>query len=281
MTFEFKYSESESITIKSFLKQKQFSRRLLKLVENITINYFPGNINTVLINGDIIHVTILEEKCSLMPYDASLNILFEDDFFLIVDKPTDLPSIPSMRHPHYSLANIIAHYYKEKNINANIHILTRLDKETSGIVLIAKHRYFRSLLHSEPILKKYTLFVKNKINDYGVIIKNIKKLPNEMKRIISEDGELAITEYKFIKNHNNIFEYQAILHTGKTHQIRLHFASEGAPLLGDTLYNGSNTFDRCALHCHEIEFIHPLTNEKINVKSNLPLDLQLLKTPSN
>lgn len=281
MTLEFKYFGCENITVKYFLKQKQFSRRLLKLIENVTINYYPGNINTTLFNGDIIHVTITEENCSLVPYVADLNILFEDDFFLIVDKPTGLPSIPSIRHPRYSLANIIAHYYNIKRINANIHILTRLDKETSGIVLIAKHRYFRSLLHSAPILKKYTLFVQNKINDCGLIVKNIKKLPNETKRIISDDGELAITEYNFVAGYHNIFEYQAILHTGKTHQIRLHFASEGAPLLGDTLYGGSNAFNRCALHCHEIEFTHPLTNKKISIKATLPIDLQLLKTSSN
>lgn len=278
MIISFIYSEIRSHSLKQFLKNHGFSRRLLKKEIQVFVNGLQVNLNTFLHPNDHINVILPKESTSIYPWNFPLDILFEDEYFLILNKKSGIPSIPSIRYPYYTIANAVYHYYLQHHKNFGIHILTRLDKETSGIILIAKHQYIQSLMHHLSITKKYLAFTDKMLDDEQGILKfPILKQENEMRRIIHKNGEIGITEYLLKSTKYPIFCYECILHTGKTHQIRIHFSHINAPLLGDTLYGGSNNIiQRCALHCSEISFVHPITKKIILIRCELPDDLKLL-----
>ena len=178
-----------------------------------------------------------------------------------------------MRHYQYHLSGMIYKYFKENNIKSTVHFVNRLDYETSGLIIIAKHQYIHHLFNYVKINKYYYCIVENILKDKkGIIDKPILKLENDpKKRIIDEKGKRSITEYEVIKEFNNFSLINVHLLTGRTHQIRLHFSSIGHPLIGDTLYN--STFDNngdILLFSYHLDFIHPITNKEINI--TLPLN---------
>ena len=218
--------------------------------------------------GDIIILNLFEENKVYGNSSNKLDILYEDDYLLIVNKPHNIATIPTIRHYDNNLASDVSNYYLSHGIKSKIHVVTRLDYETSGIVIFAKHQYIHALMSKTKIDKYYIVDVKGLILENGIIDKPILKDPNDTKkRIIDEKGKPSITEYEIIKINKaeNITTIKAHLLTGRTHQIRLHFASISHPVIGDKLYGSDNASTLC-LTCMEVKFIHPITKNLIHIK---------------
>ena len=277
------FNMSERLIIK--LKNKQL---IFKNNEKAFIN------DTVEINDIIVFdLNYQEENDNIVPLKMSINILFEDDAFLIVDKPPFMPIHPSSSHYSDSLSNAVKNYFKENNLNKKIRPVNRLDKDTSGIVIFAKNEYIQESLIKQMkknIFEKTYLAIAEGIFDNGNGIINApisRKNGSIIEREINSNGQNAITHFEVIKEfqiHNNISNlnqhYSLVkykLETGRTHQIRVHSKHIGHPLLGDTLYgNQTNLINRQALHCYELKFIHPITQKYMNIISVLPNDMKNL-----
>lgn len=280
----------EGMLIREFLLQKALlSNRLLikaKQAEGaILVSGVKQTVRYVLKAGDELTVIFPPEEVSayLVAEDNHLDIVYEDDALLIVNKPANLPTMPSRTYPSGTLANRIIAYYKRHDLPFTVHIVTRLDRDTSGLVLIAKHQYSHSFLslmqRKNQIMRHYQAVVHGKMKQTeGLIDAPIGRHPDSIiERMVTEAGQKARTFYQ-IKNQSESKTFVHVqLETGRTHQIRVHFSYLGYPLLGDTLYGGKrDEIERQALHCGEIRLIHPFTKEKIQIQAALPSDMQFI-----
>lgn len=275
------YTVHNEINIRQVLRERFgiSNRLLLKLKQNKKI--YLNNSNNIYLDmstkeNDLIKINLDfdEDSSNIVPVKMNLNILYEDDSLLIIDKPPHMPVHPSFNHYENSLSNGVKYYFDSINLHRLIRPINRLDKDTSGIVMFAKNEYIQSKLTNYT--KEYIAIVVGKLEGKGIIDKPIKrKADSIIERCIDENGEKAITEYEVLKNFNingeDLTEVKCILHTGKTHQIRVHMASINHPILGDTLYGKeSNLINRQALHAFRIKFIHPITKKEIEVISPIP-----------
>ena len=279
-----KYVVKNEQVLREFLLENNISRKTLTRIKfdndgSIKVNSKEENVRYILKKDDIVEITLPSENYSdfVRFIDKPIEIVYEDDYFLIVNKEINLPSIPSRNVEDESLLERVNYYFREKNINSIPHIVTRLDKNTSGLVLIAKHRHIHALFSNMEIDKYYTALVNGKIEQHGTIEAPIRRVSSSIiEREVGEDGEYAKTEYWLEKYNlkNNVSIVKLKLYTGKTHQIRVHMKYLGYPLLGDELYRGDvSLISRQALHCSNLAFIHPIIGEKINVSVNLPNDM--------
>ena len=279
-----KYVVKNEQVLREFLLENNISRKTLTRIKfdndgSIKVNSKEENVRYILKKDDIVEITLPSENYSdfVRFIDKPIEIVYEDDYFLIVNKEINLPSIPSRNAEDESLLERVNYYFREKNINSIPHIVTRLDKNTSGLVLIAKHRHIHALFRNMEIDKYYTALINGKIDQYGIIEAPIRRVSSSIiEREVGEDGEYAKTEYWLEKHNlkNNVSVVKLKLYTGKTHQIRVHMKYLGYPLLGDELYGGDvSLISRQALHCSNLAFIHPIIGEKINVSVNLPNDM--------
>ena len=275
------YTVQNEINIRQVLREHFgiSNRLLLKLKQNKKI--YLNNSNNIYLDmsvkeNDLIKINLdfEEDNSNIVPVKMNLTILYEDDSLLIIDKPPHISVHPSLNHYENSLSNGVKYYFDSINLHRLIRPINRLDKDTSGLVMFAKNEYIQSRLTNYT--KEYIAIVIGKLEGKGIIYKPIKrKVDSIIERCVDENGEKAITEYKVLKNLNidgkDLSEVKCILHTGKTHQIRVHMASINHPILGDTLYGKeSNLIDRQALHAFRIKFIHPITKKEIEVISPIP-----------
>lgn len=228
-----------------------------------------------------------------------LEILYEDQDVLAVNKPAGMVTHPSGIHYQDSLSNQIAEYFRSKGEETRIRSIGRLDKETSGILLFARNQISAARLQKQreegKLQKTYLAVVKGTFEDEILKWKKIS-IPlapdpeNPLKMVLSLEGTLpgsknAVTYYQVLESYGNASLIQLHLETGRTHQIRVHMAGTGHPLLGDTLYNESqnqtgeeavpgNPFTRAALHAWKLEFYHPFTGEKILLEAPYPVDFE-------
>lgn len=229
-------------------------------LENVKVN---GALPTsfALKKGDKIEIFLEEKTKEYGNSNNPLDVIYEDDYILIVDKPHNIATIPTINHYDNNLSSDVNAYYKKHNIHAKIHVVNRLDYETSGLVIFAKHQYIHSLFSNVKITKHYYALVEGKIEEDGEINKPIKKINQDKKRIIDDTGKPSITQYKVIVKNANSTMLDINLLTGRTHQIRLHFASISHPLIGDNLYSNGKRNDTLCLDCYYLEFIHPITHK--------------------
>lgn len=273
---KFSFTADRRAKVKTFLKSHDVSKALLAKVKfkggNIWVNGVEQNAIYLLDVGDVVTIEIPDESSheTLIPIKHDLNIVYEDDHFLIINKPHGYASIPSILHSN-TMANFVKHYYVEQDYpNKQVHIVTRLDKDTSGLMLFAKHGYAHARLDKQlqqkTIQKRYYALVsgKDKLPDEGEIIAPIAR-PNDsiISRCVHPSGKYAHTSYKVVARYGDVNLVDIQLHTGRTHQIRVHFSHIGFPLLGDDLYGGRMDcgIQRQALHCHSIRFLDPFTRE--------------------
>ena len=278
--------------IKEILKMEfHISDRLLrKLKQNskIFLNNSPVSVNYNNLHiGDIISVDLNfdEEYNNIVPTDIPLNILYEDNYLLVVNKPYHTPVHPSCNHFADSLSNAVKHYYDIIGLRRKIRIVNRLDKDTSGIVIFAKNEYIQESLIKQMqthIFKKEYLAILDGIlnSNNGIISAPIARKENSIiERCVNFDtGDIAITHYDLIKTIDESCSLvHFVLETGRTHQIRVHSKYIGHPILGDTLYGqASELFNRQALHAYKVSFIHPITKEEIQIEAELPEDMRIL-----
>lgn len=278
--------EHQGMLLREFLKLKELSKRALTDIKfqggKITVNGDEKTVRTVLNESDRVQVFFPIEKPSedLVAEDIPFEIIYEDDAVLIVNKPFGIPSIPSREHPKGTLANGLLHYYQSIGLPSTIHIVTRLDKDTSGLMLVAKNRYIHYLFSKNELKnveRKYLAIVHGRMNECeGVIRAKIGRKNNSIiERVISEDGQEAITHFKVLKSFEDYSIVELVLETGRTHQIRVHMSSIGHPLIGDDLYGGqTNTLKRQALHSYQLSFTHPIDQSIKKFETGFPDDLK-------
>ena len=246
----FEYEIKSPTDIKSFLLEKGFSIRSvnkLLLTKNVYVNgkRYDGDYN--LKSGDKLKAVFSEES-SVKPVDKPIEIVYEDEYFLVVNKPKGLITAPSKRHYEDSLSGRVFAYLSKGTDKSGVHAVNRLDIDTCGLVVFAKSGHVHKLLSETEITKKYRFTVKGILSEkQGVIDKNIERIEGSVKRCVSDSGKRAITKYKVIGENENTSVIEAELVTGRTHQIRVHFSSIGHPLVGDKLYgDGEGEFDLCS-----------------------------------
>ena len=258
-------------TLKEYLPTLGLSVTLIRKIKKcgISVDGVPCTVRSKIKNGSHIKLFLPEEKSDgIPPMDIPLDIIYEDEALLIVDKPKNMPTHPSKGNNLPTLANAVMAKFGGDFVFRSI---TRLDRDTSGLVLIVKDAISANLLSREikqgRVHKKYVALVEGVPSEsHGIIHAPIKReAEGEIKRIVSPDGKDATTEYfvKEIRGENSLCE--VILHTGRTHQIRVHFSHIGHPLVGDFLY-GTERDEGYFLRCVELGFTHPQTKEYISVK---------------
>lgn len=280
-----KYVVKKEQLLREFLLENNISRKTLTRIKfdsdgSLKVNGNEENVRYTLKENDRVEITLPSEDYSesVRFINKPIDIVYEDEYFLIVNKGINLPSIPSRNMEDESLLEGVNYYFREKNINSIPHIVTRLDKNTSGLVLIAKHRHIHALFSNLSIDKYYTALVNGKVEENAIVEAPIRRVSSSIiEREVGEGGEYAKTEYwleKYIPE-LNISIVKLKLYTGKTHQIRVHMKYEGHPLLGDELYGGDMSFiKRQALNCSNLAFVHPITREFIDIKVEIPADMK-------
>lgn len=293
MEFSF-INDIKRSTVKSLLKQHGVSKRLLSKVKfdggKILVNGVEENAIFRLFVGDKVTIVTPDEPDNplLVPDHKPINILFEDEHYLIVEKPAGVLSITGVNQVSGAMSNRVKGYIQRQGyVNQTVHVITRLDRDTSGIMFFAKHRYAHALLvqsdYRDSMAKRYFAVVENdgKLPDEGEINLPIGRTEDSIiKRQVSLDDENAkacLTSYKSVRKTRLFNLLDVHLHTGRTHQIRVHFSHIGYPLIGDDLYGGTHEYlERQALHCHHLSFVHPFTEEKIEIELDMPEDMQTL-----
>lgn len=269
-------------TIKEFLKENNVGRAK---VENIRVNK-SSYINSIYanleskLNKDDVLSFVIDEQIDFVCDKEPVEIVYEDDYILIVNKPINMIIHPDDKKKGNTLVNLVANYYQQNNINRKVRYIHRIDKETSGIVLFAKDFLSEAILlkslQNDNIKRSYLALTEGKFkNKNGTINANIgqdRHINNKM--CVSKSGKEAISFYKVIKEVNNFSLVEFTLKTGRTHQIRVHSSYINHPLLGDVLYGGDMQYiNRVALHSYKIEFIHPIFNQLIVKELKLPEDM--------
>ncbi len=268
-------------TIYFFLKSLSFSEsfisELRKDNKSILLNHKISNLKSTIKNGDILHIFNNPNPTAtqIQEINNPLDIIFEDDDFLIVNKPHNLSCMPTQSHFDNNLGGQIVFYMKKQNPNFTLRIINRLDKDTAGIVVVAKNLY--AYTNFKFNTKEYFALCEGHTKQHFTINKPILTVEkdgiNQMKRIISNNGKPAITHIETIQTFENFSLVKATLETGRTHQIRVHLSSESHPLLGDKIYNDtpskqnpSHTF----LILKNISFTHFRTQKTLSFCVTFP-----------
>ncbi len=282
-------NSSKYSNVKEVLKAEfSMSDRLLLKLKKLDKIYLNGNVTSVnhpVLENNLIecYLDYEEDNSNIVPTEMPLNIIYEDEAYIVVNKPAGIPVHPSMDHYTDSLSNGIAFYFNQIGLKKKIRPVNRLDKDTSGIVIFAKNEYIQECLvrqmKSKEFIKKYIAVVNGNLDNLEGTINApiVRKEGSIIERCVSETGDIAITHYKVLKRKTDFDIVECILETGRTHQIRVHFAYLGHSLLGDTLYGTSSSLiNRQALHAYEVEFTHPLSKKKVKYITTVPEDLNKL-----
>lgn len=292
MTRDLEYNitaQDNGVTISDYLKKQGFSHavtvQLKKIPESILLNGKWEYMSTRL-NGDdclSIHFEETEGSENIVATNLPLSICYEDEDILVVNKPADMPIHPSMNNYDNTLANAVCHYYQTQGIPYTFRCVNRLDRDTTGLTILAKHLISSAILNSEVsvrgISREYLAIVKGFTEDEGTVNAPIgRKEGSTIERQIDElYGETAITHYKRLAYQDGLSLLSLKLETGRTHQIRVHMKSIGHPLIGDFLYNPDFTkINRQALHSYRLRFTHPVTKKPLVFTAPLPEDMQAL-----
>jgi 23S rRNA pseudouridine1911/1915/1917 synthase len=272
------YEKSAGKKIVDFLKcEAHLSANLVKRVKfgGVSVNGNVVTMRKILNIGDKIEIRLPDEKSeNVLPVYAALDVVFEDEYLLIVNKPKNMPTHPSRGNTLVTLANAVAYYLGKPSV---FRAINRLDRDTSGLVLIAKDAYSGGILgkmmKNREIEKKYTAVISGIPKErHGIIDAKIaRECENNIKRVVRDDGKRAVTEYTVVSDDGENAVCEITLHTGRTHQIRVHFAYIGHPLLNDFLYGEQNSQNSYTLHCSSLKFRHPVKDAEITVSSPLIL----------
>ena len=261
-------------------------RLVLKLKNKQLIfkNSKTARVSDSIENNDIVEFNLdyEEESDNIVPIKMNLEIIYEDDSFIIVNKPPFMPVHPSANHYEDSLSNGIKCYFNSINLHKKIRPVNRLDKNTSGLVIFAKNEYVQESLINQmkhgTFKKKYLAILDGILKEKsGTISAPIARKEKSIieREVNFEKGQNASTSFNVISQGKNFALVEFELHTGRTHQIRVHAKYMSHPILGDSLY-GSKTsiINRQALHCYSLSFLHPIKNKNISFKSNIPTDMK-------
>lgn len=289
MIFSYEITKEQAgQTIDFYLRNKGYSRRLIidlkTTADGIMVNGQRQFTNYKLAAGDCLTITLPPEEASAhieaipLPFD----VIYEDEHLLAVNKPADMPIHPSINNHENTLANAAAHYFKRRNIPFVFRCVNRLDRDTTGLVLLAKHALSGAILSEmvkQRILKReYMAVCEGVLKEPGTVDLPIGRLEGSaiMRCIDLEHGGRAVTHYTPIVSANNMTLLRLQLETGRTHQIRIHMKAIGHPLPGDYLYNPKyEQIKRQPLHSASLTFPHPIHGNLLHLEAPVPADMQV------
>ena len=264
-------------TISSRLRNKLINLKAVKLNGNFV------NTRSSVKELDLITVDFdyEEDNSNILPTKMDLQIIYEDEWLLIVNKPARIAIHPSLLHYTDSLSNGVRYYFDLIGLKKKIRPVNRLDANTSGLVVFAKCEYIQECFIKQmanKTFKKEYLCIVNGVFDKKTGIINLpvaRKSGSIIERCVDRNGQDAVTYYEVIEEFGNYSMVKCLLETGRTHQIRVHMSYIGHPLLGDTLYGyPSKLINRQALHSYIIEFVHPISKKVMNFTCDLPKDMK-------
>lgn len=271
-----------------FLKKKLLmSRRgIIKIKKSgsVRVNGSAAHMNRVLAAGDKLEFNFEEAGSeNILPECMELDIVYEDDYIAVVNKKAGIPTHPSRNHYMGTLANGMMYHWMGNEENIAIRPVNRLDKNTSGLVVFAKSSHIQHVMSLESyrakMKKEYIALVHGILEkDSGTIDAPIaRENKQSVKRVVRDDGDRAVTHYKVLKRYADFCLLLINLETGRTHQIRVHMAHIGHPLLGDDLYGGSlEKIKRHALHAHKISMEHLVSGDLLEFAAPVPSDMERL-----
>lgn len=249
-----------------------------KFIHNIRMNHsvtrhgVPLQMSTKLRTGDVIVITLPKDSIDVGGTPLPLDVLFEDEHILIVNKRPGIPIHPNDEFEKHTLLHAAAFYIQQKNEPVSLRHIHRLDQDTSGAVILAKHRLSYALmsqmLEQQHIERVYWALVKGKLVGNDTISNPIgRDRHHPTRRRVSKTGQVAVTHYQSLQyfKKENLTLVECKLETGRTHQIRVHLSSIGHPIAGDDLYRGPMLFHRQALHARKLSFVHPITLKKLSI----------------
>lgn len=264
--------------LRGSVKLSTYIIRAMKATPNsILVNGKHYRVVDIVFTGDVLTLAIPEKTQPPLFWDSPLDIIFEDEDILIVNKPSGVSVHPTRNHPNYTLSNAVAyHLAKNNNQSAAARSIGRLDKVTSGVMVFAKNSFSASRLNGN-IHKIYNALAWGKMEKSGTINAPIYR-PDMGKtiRTVDERGDPSVTHWKVIKELPEQTYIEVKTETGRTHQIRVHCNHIGHPLVGDEMYNSPTTenLNRAALHCRQVSFNHPVTEEYVTFVAPLPEDIK-------
>lgn len=282
--------DGNEIKIRDYMKDNlNLSGRFIRgsaMNKRLRVNGKEVKLSYRLHEGDIIEVTVnAEESQDIEGEDLNIRVIYEDDDLLIVDKPPFMVVHPTKSHPTGTLANGVIHHFRSNNDNSIVRLVSRLDRDTSGLIMIAKNQFshmnLAKSMEKNLIKKSYLAIIHGKLENHeGTIDLPIGRPTNEtIKRAVLEDGQRSITHYKVIESYKEGALVELLLETGRTHQIRVHLSHVGCPIYGEQLYSDfddEELISRQALHAYALSLPHPRTGKILNFKSELPEDMQKL-----
>ena len=289
-------AQDSGILLREAIQIYGISKRALTAIKfdggEITVNGIEENVRYNLKQGDVVQIKFPLEEASeglIAEYHLPFEIIYEDDYVLVLNKPPYVSTIPSREHPTGSVANYLIGYYEQKHIHSTVHVVTRLDRDTSGLMCIAKHRHIHHLMSEQQkngdVHREYEAIVHGHVqNDFLSIVQPIgRKETSIIEREVREDGQFAHTDLtvlaRFEHGGQPMTHIRLKLYTGRTHQIRVHCAYIGHPLVGDELYGGSrDLLPHQALQCMSLSFIHPIERKVMHFTCKLRQELMNLMT---
>lgn len=279
--------DSAGLRVEQFLRRKRYSGQNLseikRMPKSILVNGVHYYMRQELSTGDHLQVQICETQNSekIPPTKLALDIIYEDEDLLVLNKPAGMPIHPSLNNYTNSIANALAYYFQSQGKPFIFRCCNRLDRDTSGLTIVSKHLVSGSILSDmtkyRKVHREYLAIVRGSVTpSEGTIQAPLgRKDGTIIERTVDwEHGEDAVTHYKVVKEANGHSLVSLRLETGRTHQIRIHMKYLGYPLIGDYLYNPDMEYmTRQALHSHHMEFTHPITGEHMSFTAPLPEDM--------
>lgn len=287
--FEYQITAAEEgRKIGDFLREKGYSRHLLRQLketeDGLLRNGQPTFTTVVLKAGDRIRVRLLEKaegSEAIMPAPLPFEIVYEDEDLLVVNKPADMPIHPSFQNHGNTLADALTWHYQQHGEDFVYRCINRLDRDTTGLLIVAKHLLSASILSDmvgkREIHREYLAIVEGIPPENGTISAPIgrKKGSAILREVNFETGEPAVTHFARLETRNGLSLVSLKLETGRTHQIRVHMGYIGCPLIGDYLYYPEcSRISRQALHSHRLSFLHPITGKALSFTAPLPEDME-------
>lgn len=283
------YRGEEPIKIKKFLQSLGMGHRLFNDIKHgdgqFLVDHRPVRPTTKVLPNQPLTIKVNPEKPDpdVASSDQAIDIVFEDDNWLVVNKPAGMASIPGPTTGNDTLLNRVkGHLQQEGAEDLRPHLITRLDQGTSGLLLVAKNHVAQSMISQQvqghKLGKQYLAIVQGRIElDGGTIDQPIARVAGQAQRVVSPEGQRAQTDYQVVQRGDGWTLVRAILKTGRTHQIRVHFTSIGHPLLGDHLYGDPlDQIQRQALHAAHLSFTDPFTLKELSFDAPLPDDMQAI-----
>ena len=281
-------SGEEGRKLGDFLREKGYSRQLLrqlKETENgLLRNGQPTFMTIALKNGDRIRVRLLEKaegSEAIMPAPLPFGIVYEDEDLLVINKPADMPIHPSFQNHGNTLADALTWHYQQQGKEFVYRCINRLDRDTTGLLIVAKHQLSASILsdmvRKREIHREYLAIVEGIPPEKGTISAPIGRKEGSaiLREVNFETGEPARTHFTRLETRNGLSLVSLKLETGRTHQIRVHMGYIGCPLIGDYLYYPDHTrINRQALHSYRLSFLHPITGKALSFTAPLPEDME-------